>query len=427
MVKGCGRLSHPSRQFPGPLPDDPVEGLAQGKSRRGAVVRAGRHWELGRAREQEHRLHWTGRHGVRRPRPAQSRPHRPACPGRGEDFTSSRHAQSGGDDIFLSALSHQAQATPTNSKGNGLSARRTRCRCLRRHRPRRPHPRPAPHLRFAAGLGRRITGNDRPPPWPHRDRNNPTLGTVQGTRLEVVRAPGLGFLHDPAQPVSVLQDLARNHPLGGTNVCAVPSVSSERRGPAARAWRRHLPREGALWWHRFGPLFASEIRKRRVEGMRSSHWRWHLDEVFVKINGERHYLWRAVDHEGEVLESLVTKTRDKKAALKFLKKSLKRHCRTEGVVTGRFALVALPSMNLASAIYRKPAAEPTIVRRIRTSRSESASGPCCVSGACERYESSPPFIPRSITISTRSAHYSRQNFKLNRAAALAEWRGLLAA
>jgi putative transposase len=33
------------------------------------------------------------------------------------------------------------------------------------------------------------------------------------------------------------------------------------------------------------------------------HWRWHLDEVFVRINGERHYLWRAVDHEGEVLES----------------------------------------------------------------------------------------------------------------------------
>ncbi len=53
----------------------------------------------------------------------------------------------------------------------------------------------------------------------------------------------------------------------------------------------------------------------------------------MKINGERHYLWRAVDHEGEVLESFVTKTRDKKAALKFLKKSLKRHGRTEGVVT----------------------------------------------------------------------------------------------
>jgi len=90
-----------------------------------------------------------------------------------------------------------------------------------------------------------------------------------------------------------------------------------------------------FWWNRFGPMFAAEIRKRRVEGQRSSQWRWHLDEVFVKINGERHYLWRAVDHEGEVLESFVTKTRDKKAALKFLRKYLKRHGRVVEVVTDR--------------------------------------------------------------------------------------------
>ena len=62
-----------------------------------------------------------------------------------------------------------------------------------------------------------------------------------------------------------------------------------------------------LWWHRFGLMFANEIRKRRIEGLRTCHWKWHLDEVFVKINGERHYLWRAVDHEGEVLESFLTK------------------------------------------------------------------------------------------------------------------------
>src|ERR1700759_1414589 len=63
------------------------------------------------------------------------------------------------------------------------------------------------------------------------------------------------------------------------------------------------------------------------------HWRWHLDEVFVKINGETHYLWRAVDHEGEVLESYVTKTRDKAAALTFMKKALKRHGSPEGINT----------------------------------------------------------------------------------------------
>ena len=82
-------------------------------------------------------------------------------------------------------------------------------------------------------------------------------------------------------------------------------------------------------------MFAAEIRTRRVSRARSSRWRWHPDEVFVKINGQPHYLWRAVDTEGEVLESFVTKTRDKKAALKFLKKTLKRHGRAEELVTDR--------------------------------------------------------------------------------------------
>ena len=89
-----------------------------------------------------------------------------------------------------------------------------------------------------------------------------------------------------------------------------------------------------FWWNRFGPMFASEIRRRRVKHMRGfHHWRWHLDEVFVKINGERHYLWRAVDHEGGILESYVTKKRDTAAALEFLKKALKRHGRAKKIVT----------------------------------------------------------------------------------------------
>ena len=90
------------------------------------------------------------------------------------------------------------------------------------------------------------------------------------------------------------------------------------------------------WWDRFGPMFAAEIRKRRVQQHRSfSHWRWHLDEVYVRINGETYYLWRAVDHEGEVLEAYVTKKRDRKAALKFLRKTMKRFGRPEAIVTDR--------------------------------------------------------------------------------------------
>src|ERR1700745_2663219 len=65
-----------------------------------------------------------------------------------------------------------------------------------------------------------------------------------------------------------------------------------------------------FWWNRFGPMFAAEIRKKRVAHMRAyPQWRWHLDEVFVKVNGKLCYLWRAVDHEGEVLEAVVTSRR----------------------------------------------------------------------------------------------------------------------
>ena len=97
------------------------------------------------------------------------------------------------------------------------------------------------------------------------------------------------------------------------------------------------------WWNKFGPLFAKEIRKKRMHPTPNhSNWRWHLDEVFVKINGETHYLWRAVDHEGEVLEAYVSKHRDRKAALVFLKKIMKRHGKSKSIVTDK-----LPSYRAA--------------------------------------------------------------------------------
>jgi putative transposase len=94
-----------------------------------------------------------------------------------------------------------------------------------------------------------------------------------------------------------------------------------------------------LWWYRFGPMFAAEIRRKRVDSMRGhTHWRWHLDEVYLKINGEMHYLWRAVDHEGEVLASFASKQRDKAAAPKFIKSAMKRHGRPRVIVTVRLRL-----------------------------------------------------------------------------------------
>jgi putative transposase len=91
-----------------------------------------------------------------------------------------------------------------------------------------------------------------------------------------------------------------------------------------------------FWWNRFGPMFAAEIRRKRADRMRAwTQWQWHLDEVFVKINGVTHYLWRAVNHEGEVLEAYVTKRRDRHAALKFLRKAMKRYGNPEFIVTDR--------------------------------------------------------------------------------------------
>jgi putative transposase len=89
-----------------------------------------------------------------------------------------------------------------------------------------------------------------------------------------------------------------------------------------------------FWWNRFGPMFAAEIRKKRVAHMRGyPQWRWHVDEAFVKINGRLCYLWRAVDHEGEVLEAVVTAKRNKAAALKLLKRVIKKYGAPRAVVT----------------------------------------------------------------------------------------------
>ncbi len=89
------------------------------------------------------------------------------------------------------------------------------------------------------------------------------------------------------------------------------------------------------WWNRFGPRFVAKIRKQRVQHRSFSQWRWHLDEVFVRINGETHYLWRAVDHEVEVIEVFATKRRDRRSAMMFLKRTMKRYGRPRSIATDR--------------------------------------------------------------------------------------------
>ena len=74
------------------------------------------------------------------------------------------------------------------------------------------------------------------------------------------------------------------------------------------------------WVKHFGPVIAADLRRRRPK----PHSTWHLDEVFIKIDGQLVYLWRAVDAEGEVLDVLVQSKRDKRAALKLMRKLLKK-------------------------------------------------------------------------------------------------------
>ncbi len=73
------------------------------------------------------------------------------------------------------------------------------------------------------------------------------------------------------------------------------------------------------WCHKFGQGYANELRRCRPR----PGDKWHLDEVFLKINGKTHYLWRAVDQEGNVLDILVQSRRNKGAAKKFFRKLLK--------------------------------------------------------------------------------------------------------
>ena len=184
-----------------------------------------------------------------------------------------------------------------------------------------------------------------------------------------------------------------------------------------------------FWWNRFGPLFASEIRKRRVQKLQSySNWQWHLDEVFVKINGETHYLWRAVDHEGEVLETYVTKRRDRKAALKFLRKIMKRYGPPHIIVTDKLRSYGAAMKVIGNAESQEPG-------RWLNNRGENSHQPF------RRRERAMHRFRRMGTLQKFvSAHASvfnhfnqerslskRDHFKAARIAALAEWRGLCAA
>ena len=97
-------------------------------------------------------------------------------------------------------------------------------------------------------------------------------------------------------------------------------------------------------------MFASEIRKKRRIQLRShSNWQGHFDEVFVNINGERQYFWRSVYHEGEVVESYVSKCQNRKAALKFIRKSMKINRQPRVIITDKIRSFRAAMMIMGNA------------------------------------------------------------------------------
>ena len=183
-----------------------------------------------------------------------------------------------------------------------------------------------------------------------------------------------------------------------------------------------------LWWNRFGPMFAGEIRRKRVQAMRQyTHWRWHLDEMYVKINGETHYLWRAVDHEGEVLESFVTKSRDKAAALKFMKKALKRHGSPRAITTDGLRSYKAAMKDLGNA-------EKQEIGRWANNRAENSHQPLRRrERAMQRFRRMKTLQKFASVHGSVHNHFnkerhlvSRDIYKERRSAALAEWQSLMA-
>jgi putative transposase len=166
-------------------------------------------------------------------------------------------------------------------------------------------------------------------------------------------------------------------------------------------------------------MFAGVIRKRRVHHRLYSRRRWHLDEVFVRINDETHYLWRAVDHEGEVLEIFATKHRDRMAAHGFLTRAMKRNGRPKIIVTDR-----LPSYR--AVMHTIGVAKRRECGRWLNNRAENSHQPFRRrEGAMARFrdiKTLQKFAAASIhNHFNQERHLNRgEIFKKNRSAALAE-------
>jgi putative transposase len=179
------------------------------------------------------------------------------------------------------------------------------------------------------------------------------------------------------------------------------------------------------WALKFGLDYARKLRRSRPR----PDGRWHLDEVFVSIHGKRMYLWRAVDSEGEVLDILVQSRRNKKVALKLMRKLMKK----QGFVPDAFVTDKLPSYGSALGDLRMDGRHVTGGRcnnraenshlpvRQRERRMQRFKSP----GSAQRFLSTHAAIYNIFY--TQRHLVSRRTLREFRTAAMEEWRAVVTA
>ena len=174
------------------------------------------------------------------------------------------------------------------------------------------------------------------------------------------------------------------------------------------------------WVIKFGPLIAANLRRRRTPPT----GRWHLDEMVVKIGGRRMYLWRAVDDEGEVLDVLVQRRRNKHAALKLLRRLLKNQgIHPETITTDKLASYRAAARDLNLTTRHRPGGMRENNRaknsHLAIRRRERKQQKFKSQGSAQRFLSS--HAPIYNTFNTQPHLISRPTLRLFRAGAHRAW------
>ncbi|CUH42758.1 hypothetical protein RUM4293_01647 [Ruegeria atlantica] len=170
------------------------------------------------------------------------------------------------------------------------------------------------------------------------------------------------------------------------------------------------------------------LQERGISHEAVRYWWDRFGAIFAKINGTRHYLWRAVDHEEEVLESFVIKTRDRKVALKFTRKTMRCRGYPNALLMDKLRSYGAAMKVVGNA--NKQEKGRWLNNRVENShppfrRRERAMQRFPLMRSLQKFAA----VHASVFnhFNQKRAFYSRDNFKLNRAAALFEWRQLRSA